>query len=113
VPAAIGRFARTDRDVAYLEALVARLRKSDATEVRRGPGGVDAKRLLAPKGPLSRDLGTPISPAGVARSMRREEIHPEVHALFDRVSDAAGLQRTVEPVVVHRVDRSGAQRPRS
>lgn len=111
VPAAIGRLARSDRDASSLEQLVARLRRSDGNHARRGPGGVDAKRLLAPKGPLSRELGTPISPAGVARAMRRDEIHPEVHGLFDRVSDAAGLRRCTEPVVVHRVDRGGSQGP--
>ena len=103
VPAAIGRHARRTRDVAYVERLVAKLRKGD--EVRRGSGGIDAKRLLAPKGPLSRELGRSISPAGVARAMRRDEIHREVYALFDRVSDAAGLPSRSEPLVVRRVPR--------
>jgi hypothetical protein len=102
VPAAIRRHARHPRDADYIEQLVVRL--AAHARYRGRSGGVDAKRLLSPKGPLSRELGWAISPAGVARSMRREEIHPEVHELFERVRAVSGLATDV-PVVVKRADR--------
>jgi transposase InsO family protein len=43
---------------------------------------LDAKRLLAPKGPLSRAVGLPLRAGRIARSMLRDEIHPEVRGLL-------------------------------
>lgn len=52
---------------------------------------VDAKRLLAPKGPLPSALGYPISLHGVARATRRHELHPDVHDVFDRLRERLGV----------------------
>lgn len=93
VAAAIGRHARGAADLERIEQLL----RDDG----RSPEQMHAKTLLAPRGLLARELGCPISAAGVARAMRSEEIHPDVHALFDRVYEAAGLHRP-ETVVVHR-----------
>ena len=52
---------------------------------------VDAKRLLDRRGPLARLLGRPLDPGRIARAMRPEEIHPEVHALLERIAAGLGL----------------------
>jgi hypothetical protein len=93
VATAIRRHASNATDLEQIELVL----RGDG----RSPEQLHAKTLLAPRGPLARELGRPISAAGVARAMRHEEIHPDVHALFDRVYDGAGLRRPA-PVVVHR-----------
>jgi hypothetical protein len=54
-------------------------------------GKVDAKRLLGPNGELPRAVGQPISVQRVARATRVEELHPDVHRLFDRLRERLGL----------------------
>jgi hypothetical protein len=93
VATAIRRHSSSAADLGRIEALL----RGDG----RDPEQAHAKTLLAPKGLLARELGRPISAAGVARAMHRDEIHPDVHALFDLVCKAAGL-RPPAPVVVHR-----------
>jgi hypothetical protein len=46
---------------------------------------VDAKRWLGPKGPLARTLGRPVAPGRIARAMRPDELHTDVHALIARL----------------------------
>ncbi len=46
---------------------------------------LDAKRLLARRSPLAQALGRPIPLGRVAREMRREELHADIHALMDRL----------------------------
>jgi len=58
---------------------------------------LDAKRLLAPGGPLARSLGQSLSPAKVARATRANELHADVHDCFERVKAGLGV---VEAVVV-------------
>ncbi len=53
---------------------------------------VDAKRLLAPKGLLPSALGFPISLHGVARATRRNELHRDVHEVFDRLRTSLGVE---------------------
>ncbi len=62
---------------------------------------VDAKRLLAAKGPLARALGQPLSTADIARCMRLDEVHRDVIGVLDRVAAALG-QRGSEPEIVVR-----------
>jgi hypothetical protein len=56
-----------------------------------GPGDesawreLDAKRLLAPQGALTRALGRPLPLSRIARATRADELHDDVHALFARV----------------------------
>lgn len=94
VPDAIRRGHRVrDRD----GRLVRRLREElptpdDEPALRR----IDAKRLLARKGPVSRALGRPVAPGRIARAMRGDEIHADVHALFRRIGERLGL---ADPVV--------------
>jgi hypothetical protein len=51
---------------------------------------LDAKRLLAPGGPLPRALGVELRPASIARSMRPAEVHADVLACFARLRSASG-----------------------
>ncbi|MEE2665388.1 MAG: hypothetical protein VX681_14825 [Myxococcota bacterium] len=93
VATAIWRYAHRGAALERIEQLL----RDDG----RSPEQTHAKTLLAPKGRLAQELGRSISAAGVARAMRSDEIHPDVHALFDRVYEATGLRRPA-PVVVHR-----------
>lgn len=52
---------------------------------------IDAKRLLAPTGPIARALGCGPRPRDVARHMSATELHPDVHQLLDRISEGLGL----------------------
>jgi hypothetical protein len=52
---------------------------------------VDAKRLIGPKGALPLALGCPIRLDRVARATRIEELHPDVHLLFDQLRDWLGV----------------------
>jgi len=54
-------------------------------------GQIDAKRLLGPNGALPRVVGQPISVHRVARATRAEELHPDVHRLFDRMREELGV----------------------
>lgn len=45
----------------------------------------DAKRLLAETGPLARLLGRPLPLARIARATREDELHADVHDVFDRL----------------------------
>ena len=65
------------------------------------PADTHAKNLLSSRGALARELGYPVSAAGVARAMRREEIHEDVHTLFDRIYTNANL-RAPQTLVVHK-----------
>jgi hypothetical protein len=52
---------------------------------------LDAKRLLAESGPLARAVGRPLPLARIARATREDELHADVHDVFDRVR--GGLSR--------------------
>jgi len=55
-------------------------------------GQIDAKRLFEPNGALPRVVGQPISVQRVARATRAEELHPDVHRLFDRMREGLGVR---------------------
>lgn len=46
---------------------------------------LDAKRLLAPQGALTRAVGRPLPLSRIARATRADELHDDVHTLFARV----------------------------
>jgi hypothetical protein len=54
-------------------------------------GQIDAKRLFGPNGELPRIVGQPISVQRVARATRIDELHPDVHRLFDRMREGLGV----------------------
>jgi len=93
VPAAIQRALRTipDGDRRIRRAIEAALPDS-VDEVAYGQ--IDAKRLLGPNGDLPRVVGQPIFVERVARATRPEELHPDVHRLFDRLREGLGISRS-------------------
>ncbi len=52
---------------------------------------LDAKRIIGPRGPLSRTLGRQIPLARVARATRPPELHPDVHSFFATLRRELGL----------------------
>lgn len=105
VPDAIRRGLRVDdHDGHFVRWLRRELPPIDDERCMRH---VDAKRWLGPKGPLARALGRPVAPGRIARAMRPEEFHPDVHALLERLR--AGLGADEGPAVV-RVQAVAARR---
>jgi len=89
VPAAIHRTLRASNgDPRIRRAIDAALPGSVDEAVY---GQIDAKRLLGPHGALPRVIGQPISVQRVARATRAEELHPDVHRLFDRMREGLGV----------------------
>jgi len=93
VAAAIRRHTRNTSDLEQIEDILA--------GADQGPADTDAKGLLGRHGALERELGRPISAAGVAQAMRREEIHEDVHALFERICESAAV-RAPQTLVVRK-----------
>jgi hypothetical protein len=60
---------------------------------------IDAKRLLAPTGRLSQALGFPLSVGRVARALRQDELHHDVHSLFDLLGRGLGIPESSPNVV--------------
>ena len=60
----------------------------------------DAKGFLGRKGPIARLLGRPLAPGGIARGMRFEELHAEVHALLEALAVGLGVARPEVAVYV-------------
>ena len=53
---------------------------------------IDAKRLLDRNGPLVRGLPRPIAPGRIARAMRLEDFHPEIHRLLAEIRAGLGVE---------------------
>jgi len=98
VPAAICRAAGCAPDDPRIDRVLA--------EHLSGAGGgdalldLDAKRLLAAKGPLSRAIGRPLSTADIARCMRLDEVHRDVIGVLERVGHALGCGSSEPEIVV-------------
>jgi hypothetical protein len=86
VPTALRRCMRMSPGDARLADLLGDLPSSGSEEALRS---LDAKRLLRAKGALARELGSSLSPARIARCMRRGDLHPDVLELLDRLRDQA------------------------
>lgn len=56
---------------------------------------LNAKRLLAPGGPVARSLGRPLPLTKVARATRSSELHADVHDCFARLKAGLGVVDTV------------------
>lgn len=83
VPSAIRRAMRLDPHDARLEQAF-RLLLPDASD-EAAMSDIDAKRLLAPRGRLSQELAVHVTPARIARTMRRSELHPDVLQLLEEL----------------------------
>ena len=97
VPDAIRRGARLPTDDSQVERFFRDMLPEDEAGLR----DIDAKRLFGQHGPLAIWLGRTIPPVRVARAMRAEDFHADVHELLRRLRNALGLQ-TVEIAVVRR-----------
>jgi len=99
VPAAIRRAAGCGPEDLRVDRLLAEhLPEEDDISALQG---LDAKRLLAARGPLARGLGRPVSTADIAKCMRLDEVHADVLHVLERARGALGLGR-VEPEIVVR-----------
>ncbi|MDJ0850778.1 MAG: hypothetical protein QNK04_20600 [Myxococcota bacterium] len=87
VPGAIARAL----SVPDSEGRVERALRGHLPTVEEDYRDLDAKRILAPTGPVSRALGVPIPLARVARATRPSELHADVHAFFGTLRSALGL----------------------
>lgn len=96
VPEAICRVARVTPE----EPRVARWfeRALPAPDDEQAFAELDAKGLFAHHGALQQLLGRPVRPAQVARAMRREELHPDVGALLERLRAILGLREPASAV---------------
>ena len=83
VPSAIRRALSLPSSDHRLEAVLER--ELPSAEDTNGWRALDAKRLLAETGPLARLLGRPLPLARIARATREEELHADVHDMFDRM----------------------------
>lgn len=111
VPAAIRRVAPHAPDDGTLQAWISG-ESSPAGRDERANGGArrpanahnapHAKRLLGAGGALSEALGTALRPGELARAMRRDELHADVHELFARIAALRGIAVVGEPQVVVR-----------
>ena len=93
VAAAIRRALALPASDHRLEAMLER--ELPASDDAAGWRTFDAKRLLAETGPLARLLGRPLPLARIARATREDELHADVHELFDRLR--SGLARVAGP----------------
>jgi hypothetical protein len=90
VPGAIGRSAGLSMDDArFRRAVEDHLPTGDGEDLQ-AYRSVDAKKLLSPRGPLSRALGESLSVARVAQALHAEEIHPDILELLALVRGAIG-----------------------
>lgn len=102
VPAAIRRVAPhapDDRTLStWIEDHAAEgARASVAGRRRVGP---HAKRMLGAGGALCESLGVELRAGEIARAMRRDELHPDVHDLFARIAALRGVAAQPAPAGV-------------
>lgn len=93
VPAAIRRIAPHAPDDRTLLAWIDRheregSRADGAPKRRVGP---HAKRMLGAGGALCESLGVELRAGEIAKAMRRDELHPDVHDLFARIAALRGV----------------------
>lgn len=99
VPAAIRRIAPHAPDdrtlLAWIERHAAADPRAESTPGRRV--GPHAKRMLGAGGALGESLGVELRAGEIAKAMRRDELHADVHDLFARIAALRG-------VLLHPVD---------
>ena len=110
VPAAIRRVAPHAPDDRTLLAFIERHAAADPRG-ESSPGrrvGPHAKRMLGAGGALGESLGVELRAGEIAKAMRRDELHADVHDLFARIAALRGVALRPEPVAPH-VDGSGTR----
>lgn len=101
VPAAIRRIVPHAPDDRTLHAWIER-HAAAAVRPEARPGsraGPHAKRMLGAGGALGESLGVELRAGEIAKAMRRDELHADVHDLFARIAALRGVPfRPVVPV---------------
>lgn len=119
VPSAIRRLLRLEANDQRVERTIADAisasgsssTSGSSTELvsKRSRGGahreLHAKRILGAGGSLSEALGAVLHAGDIARSMRSDELHADVDALFERIASLAGVAPRHPEVVLRKVDR--------
>jgi hypothetical protein len=98
VPTAIRRMlglARDDRTVEHFLEEGARADRASTTGA-----SLHAKRILGAGGLLSEALGAELRAGDIARAMRREEIHDDVHELLERIAALSGRTAKGPEIVI-------------
>lgn len=95
VPETLGRLVGAGADDRRIAAALAGAGRNGAADAP-----LHAKRSLGVGGELSALLGVSLRAGEIARAMRREEIHADVHSLFQRIGAAAGVERAGPEVVL-------------
>ncbi|MAG29531.1 MAG: hypothetical protein CL908_01400 [Deltaproteobacteria bacterium] len=105
VPSAIRRILRLDRKDQHVERLISEVISGSFSlrASQRAPDRLHAKRILGAGGSLSEALGTELHAGEIARSMRIDELHADIEALFDRIAELAGFTSRRPEVVVRPV----------
>ena len=111
VPAAIRRVAPhapDDRTVAkWIDDHAAEAAGARAAGRRRAEP--HAKRMLGAGGALCESLGVELRAGEIARAMRRDELHVDVHDLFARIAALRGVAAVLAPEGVSRVGARDSQ----
>lgn len=102
VPAAIRRVLGDAEDDPRVESALAEARFLETGVSTATAEDPHAKRLLGPGGVLSERLGQTLAAGTIAGVMRREDLHPDVHALLARIGELAGVTPRLPEVVVRR-----------
>ena len=104
VPAAIRRVAPHAPDdrtlAAWIEDHASESARVEASG--RRPVGPHAKRMLGAGGALCESLGVELRAGEIARAMRRDELHADVHDLFARIAALRGVANLAGPEIVYR-----------
>jgi len=115
VPAAIRRMLRLAADARTVDRFIEINHANDATSVTpsespepsmagggttRLHGSLHAKRVIGAGGSLSQALGVELRAGDIARAMRVEDLHGDVHNLFDRIGTLSGLATRGPEVVI-------------
>lgn len=88
VPATLRRVLGIDPGDDRIERALARSTRDAATSNK---SLLHAKRLLGAGGSLSEALGVELRSGEIAKAMRSEELHADVHLLFDRIGRLSGV----------------------
>ena len=93
VPAAIRRIAPHAPDDRTLLAWIDRHERANprADAAPRRRVGPHAKRMLGAGGALGESLGVELRAGEIAKAMRRDELHSDVHDLFARIAALRGV----------------------
>ncbi len=98
VPAAIRRMLGMAADDRTVERFIETGRR-DVVEASPN-GSLHAKRILGAGGLLSEALGAELRAGDIARAMRADELHSDVHTLLDRIGTLAGRSIRGPEVVI-------------